>query len=270
MPNIQTSMRIEYGATYNGRASLYASSNFNTTNAVIIGANGVIELYEGAYIETEFTPETDHAKYGRTTAAGQTKLAFNGGAKDNALSLKVSIVEVSTEKCLLGIPYNFSFIFENGTYDLTMQYKLMPGASFTVGENATVNLTNNFIIYTGDFTESITNVGDNTTLSAYYYPTTVGDAEFFVTGSGILNVQKGAFGGTVKGETGAQVSFAAEITLSVDSFEVTKFKKIFLFGSVEDVQTITKAAQLDGYAEELAAGTTYTYNGTAWEAKPLA
>ena len=257
LPNIQTHMRIEYGAVYNVRASLYASSKHNSTFAVMIGEGGVIELKEGAYIETEFTQETAHAKYGNTTAAGYTKLTLSGGAKDNALSLDVGVT-VDTSSCLLGIPYNFSFIFENGTYDLTMQYKLMPGASFTVGENATVNFTNNFIIYTGDFTD--------TNKIGYLYPTTVGDAEFIVSGSGTLNMQKGAFGGKIKGESGAQVAFAAGVSLTVDSLEATKNMSIIITGT----QTITKAAQLDGYAEELAAGTTYIYNGTAWEAKPLA
>lgn len=99
LPNIQTNMYIEYGATYTARASLYASSKFNTTNAIVIGVNGVIELYEGGYIETEFTPETVHNKYGRTTTAGYTKLTFYGGAKDNELSLQMGI-PVSTASCL--------------------------------------------------------------------------------------------------------------------------------------------------------------------------
>lgn len=266
LPNIQTNMYIEYGATYTARASLYASSKFNPTNAIVIGVNGVIELYEGGYIETEFTPETVHNKYGRTTTAGYTKLTFYGGAKDNELSLQIGI-PVSTASCLLGIPYNFSFVFENGVYDLNMQYKLMPGASFTIGNEATVNIHSNFIVYTGDFAENITNTGDGSVLSnTYYYPTTVGDGRIQVKGQ--LNFVQGAFGGVVQAETGAKVLISTDVSLSLNSYEVTKFRKILFIGSVSETQTISKNAQLSGYEGELTAGMRYTYDGESWTAAP--
>ena len=257
VPNIQTDMHIDDGAAYYVRASLYASSKHNSTFAIMIGKGGVIELKADAYIETEFTQETNHSKYGNTTAAGYTKLTLYGGAKDNALSLDVGVT-VDTSSCLLGIPYNFNFIFENGTYDLTMQYKLMPGASFTVGENttATVNFTNNFIVYTGDFAD--------TNKIGYLYPTTVGDARLLVSGNGTLNVQKGSFGGMINGESGAQVSFEAGVGLTVDSVEGTKNLSIIITGT----QTISKNAQLSGYEGELTAGTKYTYDGASWTAAP--
>ena len=261
LPNIQTNMRVEYGSVYNARASLYASSKHNTTIAVIVGQGGVIELKEGAYIETSFTAETNHAKYGNTTAAGRKNITLYGGAKDNALSLDVG-VKVNTSSCLLGIPYNFGFTFEQGVYDINMQYKLLPGASFTIGKNATVNLTNNFIVYTGDFKD--------TNKIGYLYPETVGDAEIFVTESAVLNVQKGAFGGLIKGKNGARVAYVSGVTLEISSTEVISVKGSWVFTSVNETQTITKTAQLAGYSEALAAGTAYVYNGTSWDVSPLA
>lgn len=285
MPNIQTAMRIEYGALYYARASLYASSKYNTTFAVIIGKEGVIDLNEGGYILTTFTPESDHDKflvegYTNATAAGYTEVTLYGGAHDNALTLSVGmdLVEPTTASCLLGIPYNFSFKFVTGEYNLNMQYKVLPGATFTVGEAATVNINNNFIVYTKDFNDV------NATGSVSPYPSMEKDGVLFVQGTlkfghctyedtilGFIPVTKtrwAAFGGLITGENGATVVFGSDSSVK-DSDDNTTAAKLKVSSTEMKDQSnagepITKTAQLNGYSEEISAGKTYIFRDGAW------
>lgn len=286
MPNIQTDMRIDYGALFYARASLYASGRYNTTFAVIIGKDGVIDLNEGGYILTTFTPEPDHdkyvvdEKYTNTTAAGYTEVTLYGGAHDNALTLSVGIgsIEPTTASCLLGIPYNFSFKFATGEYNLNMQYKLLPGATFTVGADATVNINNNFIVYTKDFND----VNDTGNISPY--PSIDQDGVLYVQGTlqfghctyedklfGIIPITKNrwaAFGGLITGENGAKVVFGSDPSFVDDDDDSTAAK--FSVSSTEmkdksnEGEPITKVAQLNGYSEALSTGATYILNGGAW------
>lgn len=252
LPNIQTPMHIVYGAKYYARASLYANSSHNTTIATIIGDGGLIQLKENAYIETSFESMTDKSKYGNTAAAGFTTLELFGGARDNTLSLDVGTT-VTTSKCLLGIPYNFNLIFVEGTYEIDMQYKLMPGASIEIGEEASVIFNNTLIVYTNDFVDK--------EAIGYLYPTNVDDATLKVSGSATFN--KG-FGGNISAQSGATITFGAGVALTIESEEAIKHSGFLLFSWISEKQTITKSAQLAGYTGNIAAGNTYKYDGSDW------
>ena len=256
LPNIQTHMHIVYGAKYYARASLYASGGHNTTIATIIGDGGLIQLKENGYIETSFEHITDTTKYGNTTAAGITTLELFGGAKDNTLSLDVG-VSVTTSSCLLGIPYNFNLIFVEGTYEIDMQYKLMPGASIEIGEEASVIFNNTLIVYTNDFVDK-EEIG-------YLYPTNVDDATLKVSGSATFN--KG-FGGNISAQSGATVTFGAGVALTIESEEAIKHSGFLIFSFISEKQTIEKSAQLAGYTGSIAAGKTYKYDGSGWAEQP--
>lgn len=288
MPNIQTDMRINYGASLKARASLYAGGKRNTTTADMIGSgSGVIRLEEGSYIETSFDPITNRSLYtndtasGNTTAAGYTTVKIYGGASDSALELKINVgidVTISTKGVFLGIPYNFRFEFYNGDYNINMQYKLLPGSSFVVGEGATVNINNNMILYSS-FQEKIA-IEDNGVYKDYdkLYPTLVGgeqiDGGKLMLSGGTLNVKSGSFGGVVsveEGSTGTIAFNSSGVSLSASSTEVTKVGEgLFgLFGSPEETQTIKEKAELansDGtfYEETPEAGKTYTYGKDGW------
>ena len=256
LPNIQTHMHIVYGAKYYARASLYASGGHNTTIATIIGDGGLIQLKENGYIETSFEHITDTTKYGNTTAAGITTLELFGGAKDNTLSLDVG-VSVTTSSCLLGIPYNFNLIFVEGTYEIDMQYKLMPGASIEIGEEASVIFNNKLIVYTNDFVDK--------EAIGYLYPTNVDDATLKVSGSATFN--KG-FGGNISAQSGATITFGAGVALTIESEEAIKHSGFLLISWISEKQTITKSAQLAGYTGSIAAGKTYVYDGSGWVEQP--
>ena len=256
LPNIQTPMHIVYGAKYYARASLYANSSHNTTIATIIGDGGLIQLKENGYIETSFEHITDTTKYGNTTAAGITTLELFGGAKDNTLSLDVG-VPVTTSSCLLGIPYNFNLIFVEGTYEIDMQYKLMPGASIEIGEEASVIFNNKLIVYTNDFVDK--------EAIGYLYPTNVDDATLKVSGSATFN--KG-FGGNISAQSGATITFGAGVALTIESDEAIKHSGFLLFSWISEKQTIEKFAQLAGYTGNIAAGNTYKYDGSGWVEQP--
>lgn len=287
MPNIQTDMTILYGATLTARASLYSStvkSHFETI-ATIIGTDGLIELKSGGRVETSFEPIKDHDLYGATTAAGITNIAIFGGAKDNAMVLEVNIiltVKVSTASCILSIPYNFNISLESGDYDIGMRYKLMPGASFTIGKDANVNINNQFIVYTSDFSDVV--------ISGMKYPDIGKDATFKLMGNlsfnnctyttyegTIFQSEKShkawsAFGGIIYVQEGASVTFGSDPSFVDDDgytatqLSVTSPEMIDSDNSGNEVIKTAQFANNDGtlYDGTLEAGKTYTYGKDGW------
>ena len=159
-----------------------------------------------------------------------------------------------------------------------MQYKLLPGATFTVGADATVNINNNFIVYTKDFND----VNDTGNISPY--PSIDQDGVLYVQGTlqfghctyedklfGIIPITKNrwaAFGGLITGENGAKVVFGSDPSFVDDDDDSTAAK--FSVSSTEmkdksnEGEPITKVAQLNGYSEALSTGATYILNGGAW------
>ena len=247
MPNIQANFRIDYGALYYGRANLYASSQYNKVDAVIVGTAGVFELNEGGYLNKSFVAH-DYSAYGATAAAGDTTLQLFGGAKDNALSMKIIFIlpiTVTTKDVVLGIPYNMNIVFEDGTYDIGLKYKLLTGSSVTIGENATVNQNGQLIVYT--------EFEDKETTGSRQYPSIAEEGKLTVNGT--LNIN-GIFGGLVYGGDGAKVVTSSSATLTMSSQE----------GYNSTKQTITKEAQL--YWSEgvinMITGKTYTYTEAGW------
>ncbi len=248
MPNIQANFRVDYGALYYGRANLYALSQYNKVDAVIVGTAGVFELNEGGYLNKSFVAH-DYSAYGATAAAGDTTLQLFGGAKDNALSMKIIIfifpVTVTTKDVVLGIPYNMNIVFEDGTYDIGLKYKLLTGSSVTIGENATVNQNGQLIVYT--------EFEDKETTGSRQYPSIAEEGKLTVNGT--LNIN-GIFGGLVYGGDGAKVVTSSSATLTMSSQE----------GYDSTKQTITKEAQLywsDGVINMIT-GKTYTYTEAGW------
>ena len=284
MPNVQCTQYFYAGSTHTAYVDLYAGSSHNTDKKAMIGSSGVIRPTDGYLLKTY------------DAATQKTSLTIVGEATMGSLSLtvKMSIFSetVNMSDVQFPIPWTYDIHIGDGStassLTTTYDYKILPGASITVENNAALTTTKSIIVYSS-FTD--------TTFGGAIYPTKSA-AQFVVNGTYNLN---GSFGGNVQStNAGAKVVVASSATLSVNSIEGNsggtsntdalmswnrKFVKVFditetaRFGEGECTETITAKTYTNtsnatvNYNEvvrsysggtALAQGTTYTYNGSSW------
>lgn len=284
MPNVQCTQYFYAGSTHTAYVDLYAGSSHNTDKKAMIGSSGVIRPTDGYLLKTY------------DAATQKTSLTIVGEATMGSLSLtvKMSIFSetVNMSDVQFPIPWTYDIHIGDGStassLTTTCDYKILPGASITVENNAALTTTKSIIVYSS-FTD--------TTFGGAIYPTKSA-AQFVVNGTYNLN---GSFGGNVQStNAGAKVVVASSATLSVNSIEGNsggtsntdalvswnrKFVKVFditetaRFGEGECTETITAKTYTNtsnatvNYNEvvrsysggtALAQGTTYTYNGSSW------
>lgn len=284
MPNVQCTQYFYAGSTHTAYVDLYASDKHNTDKKAMVGSSGVIRPTNGYLLKT----------YDATTQ--KTSLAIVGEATMGSLSLtiKLSVFSetVNMSDVQFPIPWTYDIHIGDGTtassLTTTYDYKILPGASLTVENNATLTTTKSIIVYSS-FTD--------TTFGGAIYPEKPA-AQFVVNGTYNLN---GSFGGSIQStNAGAKVVVASSATLSVNSIEGNsggtsstdaltslgrKFVKVFditetaRFGEGECTETITAKTYTNtsnatvNYNEvvrsysggtALTKGTTYTYNGSSW------
>ena len=284
MPNVQCTQYFYAGSTHTAYVDLYAGSSHNTDKKAMVGSSGVIRPTNGYLLKTY------------DAATQKTSLTIVGEATMGSLSLtvKMSIFSetVNMSDVQFPIPWTYDIHIGDGStassLTTTYDYKILPGASLTVENNATLTTTKSIIVYSS-FTD--------TTFGGAIYPTKSA-AQFVVNGTYNLN---GSFGGSIQStNAGAKVVVASSATLSVNSIEGNsggtsssgaltslgrKFIKVFditetaRFGEGEYTETITAKTYTNtsdatvNYNEvvrsysggtALTKGTTYTYNGSSW------
>ncbi len=243
MPNIMTNYTIHYGANEIAYAMLYASSNYQESEVVAIGADGIIRVDEGGYVVKK-TNKIDNpranAGNGEPAFEFRTALDIYGGGTDGAMSLKVSVITVTTAGKYLAIPYTYSSItLHDGDYYLYNMYKIMPGASLKVASSATLTIFNDFVdgvrttgalaVYdladdhVGDYVENAPGVPGALKYPAEPNADGVDYGVFSV--SGTLTV-RGRLAGTVAaGAAGAEIRvYSSADFLSIETGEATYFK----------------------------------------------
>ena len=195
MVNVQCSggITVQYGGTIKGHAQLYTSTiiaQYNKADIAVLSYTGssdkgLIELTEeGSYAEILYKEPTkngahDEDNFGGVVTnknynawIGRTKLTLVGGAKANYMTLTfkvfVSSTTVSTQNIFaFPIPYNWDITLAKGdgnctgNFSLECNFKVMPGASLTVGEGATLTTNGNLYIYDGLIQSG---------MSGHYYP----------------------------------------------------------------------------------------------------
>lgn len=147
MQNISCDFYISCGAELMGRCNLYASSNFNKTDAVIIGEGGLTSLKNGAVLHRTVDKNKHCGDY--CPDLGKVTYSIDGGAEFNCLSMTVLNTPVTTKGILFPIPYGYDYVLNNGTYDIDTDLVVMPGAVFTVGSDATLNVNDRFVVLDG-------------------------------------------------------------------------------------------------------------------------
>ena len=180
LPNVQAKITCTSGAVISGYGDMYASEVHNYTEVMLIGgagANAFLVLESGS-ATFKYTP-TQGADFGKNVTAtnyanskpswdAMTEIKLNGNAKTGSLSMDVKVtVKLSDylsgtllslaqgvfgEKATISktvnlsdirIPISHKFQIElngNNNYEITSDYKFLPGSSITVNSGATLKI----------------------------------------------------------------------------------------------------------------------------------
>ncbi len=150
MVNVENTMTVEYGGQLYGYLSLYALGRMVSFNQPIVGTesdNCFMMLSSGASVTISYdgTAVVDTEEGNCTEGIGRTTMNFTGGAKIGALSFTVFGVTFDSEGFVFSIPYNYDITLGgSGDYELATEFMVMPGASLTLGEGATLKITHTF------------------------------------------------------------------------------------------------------------------------------
>ena len=264
--NIQCTLTVHYGAREIGMASLYFWGAVTTQNVLVVGYDGnadlsfgpgLIVLKQGAYLTKTYdgtryvTSSTSSANI--NSDAGVSTVTISGGATAGVFSLQ----GFGSEEMVLALPYTFEMILTNGVYDVNYAYKVMPGATLTVAQDATLNVNagGSLAVYDG-LAQSA--------MSGKRYATTeeLTSAEFSPSGvftvNGTLNVY-GAFAGVINTQSeGAKLHFA---DTAVTQMQVTEGALSSYDANISQFDLTARAAMTDSDGTirllPLAAGTDY-------------
>ncbi|WP_400204062.1 hypothetical protein [Candidatus Methanomassiliicoccus intestinalis] len=209
--NIESTIKIESGASFTGNVKMYGGSTFNYTKyPQINNTNGLIRLADNAYLIKTYDSAADRVKiaiYGGATADSST-LTFSFGGISKAMT---------TSKFTYPIDGDIEFELHNGNYTFNNSFKFLTGAVMTVFDDATLTVpSGKKVIFYDEFNDI-----DNNGTSEYPQR----DAAYILLkGNSTLNIQ-GSFAGIVKCETSLdQVIIGANaVTTNIESKEANGY-----------------------------------------------
>lgn len=179
--NIYPLVTIKYEALVYGYANLYAGDQQNQTTIALISntSNSLVQLtnQKFSYIDANYDETVDCLL-----------LDIYGGAQTNAMAMNLSIkiignVPVSTEKVFFPLSFRQKITLNvaktlgqnTANYSIGQRYKLLPGASLTVGEDAVLEAYSLEIYKESDYTATAV-------VGSQPYPSGKGDAHLIVNG----------------------------------------------------------------------------------------
>ena len=137
--NVNTKLKIDYGAYLYGIANIYADGAHNMDVATFVSTvsdsgNSFIQLKSGAYLVSKYDESTQI-----------TTLDIFGGAKVNEFSVTVEKIDktASSKEFIFPISWMYHVTLNSGEYEMCEgnRFKLLPGAEFTVEQGATLYVT---------------------------------------------------------------------------------------------------------------------------------
>ena len=208
--NVQNTMVVEGGASVVGMTSLFFFSSIHQQNIDLIGtASGLIYLPVGSTLTATY----DAGKAVKTTVGnidlqdfGKTTLTISGGATGG----KFDLSGYGSTGMYLNIPYTYDLVLKNGSYQMANLYRIMPGATVTVAENATLNVSGGLQVADG---------WQQADKSGKSYPSSgvLATNSFSQSGSllvnGTLNIN-GTFGGVAQTTGGGVIITGADAKLN--------------------------------------------------------
>ncbi|MBQ7596528.1 MAG: hypothetical protein IJU45_07685, partial [Clostridia bacterium] len=224
MNNIQTACVFNYGCQVVGKGLIYfhSLSMYLDADATLLGPDeGALIMLPGSkvfseYDETKYIDAAIGGQNGTTVLNefGKTTLTTTGDVCAGNICLSYQVYNFDSADFVLGVPYCFDLIIENGTFTVPYKYRFMPGCKCTVSENATLNLSGEL---------QVTDGWEQLVMSEKRYPTSaqLKDNGFSQVGNlvvnGTFNILSGAtFAGIIQttDPENAVVNIADGATLS--------------------------------------------------------
>ena len=142
--NIQSKIKINSGNYIYLYASLREEDAYCSTSLLVGDAKnaGFINLSSGAYLESEYKPITWSEN--RSDFPGKTIVSITNGAELGALKLSIKLsvgeMEIDTANYSFPLSYCYDVNLISGNYYIDKPMILLPGATITVANNATLHL----------------------------------------------------------------------------------------------------------------------------------
>ncbi len=205
--NIETPIKIHYGATFTGAVKMYETifSTYHYARFHQIDNNtGMIRL----------TGENAYAI--KTFENGREVYTIHGGADFEGSSMNIAGTKVSTQDYVYPWDGDMTFNLEAGKYNFNEDFKFMPGAIVNADAAAISTKAGKILVfYTEEFKDLHKTVGGT------LYPTDVRGSSYLNLNAGSTLTINGVFAGNVnvKDEAGL-ISKSAEATLEVTTKEL--------------------------------------------------
>lgn len=219
--NIETTVKIESGASFSGNVKMYGSNSFNyTVFPLIDNFNGLIRLAPNAYLIKTYDAAASNGT--ALDDKGRTLIQIYGGAtaENSTLNFTFSGVskDLSTSRFTFPVDGDIEFELHNGNYSFLNDFKFLTGSALTVYSDATLTVPYDKKVVFYDQFEDKPNVSGTT------YPQRPA-AYVLLKGNSTLDIE-GKFGGIVKYETNLnQITIGTTATTSqVESLEANGYK----------------------------------------------
>ena len=271
--------RFEAGSDYQARACITVGKEIF---GIFIGKDFFAEASFASVNDTSFIQLTSgyFEKYVDETT-GDVHFDLHGTVAFNNLEVSLSTYSISTEGVQVPIPGHFKINIaeETTTISSDVQLKLLPGAEVSVGAGAKLVVQGSLYSYGEGCAvfDGVSGWTDGALGRGYPHNEFAGSHRvtpapvYSVNSAAKLNVagevevQDGAvFAAGVYGGTGGKVSVASGAVLS------NKIQEDNSTGSATGYFGATLTAKLESVsgAQDITAGTTYTYDGESWTAAP--
>lgn len=223
--NISCALVLHSGARQIAHCNLYASSEYNKTEATLIAGkdaidNGVLVLNNGATVTRTVNKEksvpggTGSGSYGADIY--RTDYVVSGGATLGNMAMEIYGVDV----CVSNMPvtYAYSFTLTNGSYTMAKEWIVLPGGELKVSAGA--SLAVNDKLYALDGMKS-------TGMSGRYYPSSDKLAQNGFATNGVFTVDgtvtfgaNSAFGGVIQTNGSGTVNTDKTMTLTTEALQL--------------------------------------------------
>ena len=216
--NITSLITVKNSANVYGYANLYASSQQNATLVKLVTTNNSEAIVHfnnnSGYLTFKYNISGLSAGAKHTNDSwqdGVMTIKIYGGANTDPLEINAAGQNVSMKDYYFPFTWRINVALYSGNYTMGYQYKLMPGAVFTVGVGANLSIATLSV-----YTQSAFNGVSQDGLPNPHYKTNVGDAQFIIENGGVVTVSKAA-GGLIQIKNGG--TFNKPSTTSVSTKE---------------------------------------------------
>lgn len=268
--NIETTLVADVNSSLVACATITASSNEYSSEAVMLGAKGLFQLENGK------VTRLFHA------ASGRVEYVIDGDLKLGSVSVSAgSLMTLKTSDYVLTFPANMSVTVNSGTTNLSGSFKLQPGAKWTVSKGATLNLNSGAELIIYDYTSYTTYNGSSANFSnggsycpLHYSPTKVMSKPTEpgqLTVDGTLNINSGAGVYITTGQKDDAPLLTGTGTVKLDSNVKTSRSAIKESNNNDTSTTSVTVTPIQAFLcsapdsfTQMAKGTTYTGDGKLW------